>query len=96
MEAICVKRVHVGQGHAFLYCLSKPISFEINKQTQETHFVIISAITIPPDRELTQAFPADKDGNILSWYELENSACDTLDHEKTLNNIIKEAHTNCV
>ena len=60
------------QGKAALYELSEPTTFVDLGVTRETYFVVVSAIVFPPYRqtEETMIFPANAEGEIVSWLEL--------------------------
>jgi hypothetical protein len=60
-----------------------------------TEYVAVSAIISPFSGAETYIFPADKDGEIISWGELDGSYRGGLDHEQALlqggYTIVKEA-----
>lgn len=66
------------RGHAALYKLSEPL---------EGHtFVICSAADVPFSGVETYIFPADEDGKIIDYGELEGSAQGTRSHAMVLRN----------
>lgn len=77
------------RGDARLYRLSPPISQTDWDGESESHeYVIVSAIASAFDtmRDETYIFPADSEGNITSWGELDGSFQGEMDHEKALSN----------
>lgn len=66
------------EGQAFLYKLEPPLG---NHQ-----FVVVSAVDAPFDtaRPETYIFPADEDGNVIDWGELEGSYQGGKDHQEAL------------
>jgi len=77
------------QGEASLYRLSEPIaeySWD-DEEVPETHeYVIVSAAVAMMSGPETYIFPADKDGSVLNWGELDGSYRGGLSHQKALRN----------
>lgn len=72
------------KGNAALYRLSKPVDYEGNEQTC---FVVVSdVIAFDHGGPETYIFPADEDGNILDWTELNGSYRGGRDHKHALAN----------
>ena len=73
-----------------LYELSKPIGYDYDydkeKDTQLTNFILVSGTYAMFSGEETYIFPADKDGNVLDWGELDGSFRGSIDHEQALEN----------
>lgn len=69
------------QGDATLYQLSAPITYEGDRQTD---FVWVSAVCAIFSGPETFIFPADDNGEVLGWAELEGSFRGGLDHERAL------------
>lgn len=71
--------------------LPRPIPYnwdrETEKFTEETKYIIVSAIPSPYSGPETYAFPADKEGNVLNYGELDGSMRGTLSHEEVLRNM---------
>ena len=75
------------QGDAQLYKLSEPVSYEdtnfkkVDGQTEwhtkkrQTKFVVVSSISVAPDHggSETFIFPADSNGVVQNWRELQGS-----------------------
>jgi len=59
-------------GHAALYKVDPPI--------EENKYVILSSVNAMFSGNETLIFPADKNGKIKSWGELDGSVRGTLDH----------------
>lgn len=77
--ATFVRKLDGFTGDARLYSLSEPIG---NKYSH----VVVSATVVPfgigPE---TYIFPADVDGKVIDWGELDGSFRGALDHEQALN-----------
>ena len=72
------------RGDARLYELSEPVEYgEGNKKTK---FVVVSAAYVMFSGSETYIFPADKNGNVMDWGELEGSFRGGLDHVVALEN----------
>jgi len=92
-KATFVKDLDGWTGTAKLYKLSKPIGWgsswddEGNEQSPEnsTEFVIVSATVAMFSGAETYIFPADENGNCLSFGELDGSYRGGLNHEAALN-----------
>jgi hypothetical protein len=72
-----------------LYRLSEPIAYYTDYTRSKTsvataNYVIVSSVTIPFSGPETFIFPADKDGEILNWGELEGSFRGEFNHKKAL------------
>lgn len=81
-----LRKVEDFNGDAALYKLSKPV---ILNDEEKTSYVIVSSVYAPFTGPETYIFPADKDGEVLSWGELEGSFRGMSyrdDHEEALNN----------
>lgn len=68
-------------GHAVLYRLSEPVTYE---ETLTTDHVVVSAAHGMLTGPETYIFPADADGKILNWGELDGSYRGGLDHASAL------------
>jgi hypothetical protein len=66
--------------------LSASVAYGYEEEQSETNYVVISALPRAFDtgRAETYIFPADKDGNVLSWGELPGSYRGGTDHDKAL------------
>jgi len=65
----------------------------------DSGFVVVSAVIPLYGGPETYIFPADEDGNITSWGELNGSFRGSLDHEKALRNAgyqITDQESRCV
>lgn len=82
MKAIYIKTLPDFNGIAKLYKLSHPAYYDDGK---ETNYVIVSAISNAWAYE-TYIFPADEQGAVLSWGELEGSERGTDNHVHVLAN----------
>ena len=54
--------------------------------TAYTNYVVTSAANVPFSGPETYLFPADKDGKIINWLELEGSFRGDLDHQQAIRN----------
>lgn len=76
-------------GSAALFKLSKPVTYGYEDEAGKTSYVVVSSTFVPFTGPETYIFPADKDGEVLSWGELDGSfrgISDRDDHEEALNN----------
>lgn len=67
-------------GDARLYRLSAPVSHEEGV----TEYVIVSAADVMFSGPETYIFPADADGNVISWLGMPGSFRGAADHEEAL------------
>lgn len=65
-----------------LYYLSEPVSYGYDDA--QARFVVVSAIDSDRYGAETYIFPADADGNVLCWIELDGSMHDVYDHAEAL------------
>lgn len=76
------------QGRASLYHVNPPIGYDMDYDTDEyqskTDFVIVSTVVAPFSGLETFIFPADKNGEITSWGELDGSQRGTSSHREVL------------
>ena len=70
-------------GHAKLYKLSEPVTFD---DDHTTDYIVVSASVVPFSGPETYIFPANKNGNVIHWCELDGSYRGGLDHAKALVN----------
>ena len=68
-------------GDARLYKVAPPMEYGDGLTTE---FVIVSASNVPWSGPETYIFPADDEGKILNWGELEGSFKGELNHETAL------------
>ena len=66
------------RGNASLYRLTPPL--------QKHKYVIVSAVVAPYSGAETYIFPANKQGEVTDWGELEGSFRGSLDHLTALEN----------
>lgn len=78
MQAKFVKHIESMRGAAHLYELSEPL--------EEHQYVVVSAVNVPFGGPETYIFPADREGNIINWGELDGSFKGALDHSRALKN----------
>lgn len=70
-------------GDVRLYRLSRPASVERSDgDVLHSHYVVVSAATLPNGAEETMVFLAGPDGHVLSWLDL--AVVHTLDHDAAL------------
>lgn len=87
-----IKQCEWGTGDARLYELSEPVSYvadfddDGNDVLAETSFVAVSAANAVFSGPETYIFPADSDGEVLNWAELDGSYRGGLDHAQALQN----------
>ena len=85
--ATYVKRIDGWRGDAALYHLNPPTTYMAydgdEYRPHETSFVIVSAVVVYGEPE-TYIFPADAEGECLSFGELEGSQKGTLQHGDAL------------
>ena len=92
---ITVKYVEESNGfrsQASLYKLSEPVEYGIkwnddDPPLQTTQYVIISSVVtlqFHGDGPETYIFPADKNGNIIDWCEMDGSLKGTMSHDDAI------------
>lgn len=84
--ATFIKQMEDFRGDARLYKLSEAVSF---RGGETTEYVIVSAVNALPfifddGGPETFIFPADEEGNVVSWLEMEGSFKGGLDHTRAL------------
>lgn len=83
-----VKRLEGFTGDARLFELSEPIEYGYDYETEQykssTAFVVVSATGAMFSGPETYIFPADAQGEIESWIELDGSYRGGLDHSQAL------------
>lgn len=78
-------------GDARLYKLSEPVEYDEHwdedglQPARKTNYVIVSAAQVMFSGPETYIFPADEEGEVLNWGELNGSFKGGLDHEEALN-----------
>ena len=75
-------------GNQVLWKLSEPVGYDHDWKTNEpagvTGYVITSAVVAMFTGPETYIFPADADGNVIDWGEMEGSLRGTLSHEAAI------------
>ena len=74
-------------GNARLYRLSHSVQWGGNfdgDTSGETEFVIVSAADVPFSGPETYIFPAEAEGNVVDWSEMDGSFRGALDHERAI------------
>ena len=76
-------------GHASLYKLSHAVEYngprsDNDPPAKRTQYVIVSAVVAPATGEETYVFPADAQGKVLSWTELDGSYRGGMSHTEAL------------
>jgi hypothetical protein len=79
--ATFVKRCEWGVGEAQLWKVSEPVEYDDGKRTE---FIAVSAARVPYSGPETYIFPADEEGNVLDWGELDGSYRGGLDHREAI------------
>jgi len=84
ITATFLRQLDTFAGDARLYELSSEIGYAIDWETEEptahTRFVAVSAVDVLYSGIETYIFPADADGHVLNWLELDGSQKGTLSH----------------
>lgn len=70
-------------GHAALYKLNPPLK---DYSEKEHEFVVVSSAEVPFSGPETYIFPANENGKVTSWGELECSERGVYDHATALGN----------
>lgn len=81
-KAMFIKKIKIGAGDALLYKLSDPIKLGDNSVLD----VVVSATTSPIGGPRATVFPANNNGDIVSFESI-GEAKGTLDHEIPLINL---------
>ena len=89
MKAVFLRNLDRFTGHASLYELDEEIGYgegwyEPGEFAGYTRYVVVSATDVMPSGPETYIFPADEDGNVLSWQEMTGSYRGGLDHAEAL------------
>lgn len=83
-----IKKLESFTGDARLFKLSEPIpwdyDWETNQNKSSASFVVVSATIAMYSGPETYIFPADEEGEIISWSELDGSYRGGLDHAQAL------------
>jgi len=74
---------HGFRGDAALYHLSEPVAVD-SDGTITTQHVIVSAADVPYSGPETYIFPANADGKITGWSEMDGSRRGTLSHTEVI------------
>lgn len=75
------------RGDARLYKLMPPLVTAKYDDVVETYeFVVVSAADVPYSGPETYIFPADEQGHVTDWLELDGSFRGSLDHAEALRN----------
>jgi hypothetical protein len=87
--ATFIKKLKDFTGEACLYKLSEPIEYDEpwddkGPPAKKTNYVVVSATITPFSGPETYIFPANKEGEIVDWGELEGSYSGGLSHTKAL------------
>lgn len=86
-----IKDLESFRGQAALYSVEPAIQYEeIGGSKNKTNFIVVSAARVPfmlfgGDSRETYIFPADQEGEVVYWGELDGSYRGGLDHKKALN-----------
>lgn len=70
-----------------LYKVIPPINYGYGSYTKVTEHIVVSAVNAFGQGNETYIFPADDQGNVLDWGELEGSQKGTLSHQKVLTDL---------
>ncbi len=84
-----IKKCDWGTGDARLYELSEPVEYdkpwdEEDPPAKMTKYIAVSAANVPFSGPETYIFPADENGEVLKWGELDGSFKGDMDHIKAL------------
>jgi hypothetical protein len=86
--AIELRKLEGFRGDARLYELSEPVEYDYDynaeKYKSSTKYVIVSATSVMFSGPETYVFPADEQGNVVNWSELDGSFKGGLDHRRAL------------
>ncbi len=76
------------RGHASLYRLDPPATVNDwatgSEEIRTTEYVVVSAVDVPFSGPETYIFPANADGEVTDWGEMEGSFRGALDHQRAL------------
>lgn len=74
------------RGDARLYRVSPPMAGRswMSDETATHDYVVVSAADVMFSGPETYIFPADEDGNVVDWGEVDGSFRGALDHERAL------------
>lgn len=74
-------------GRAFLFKISPPMKSWSEKKFEYWRYVVVSAVVAPFSGPETYIFPADKEGNVDCWLELDGSQRGTMSHREVLEDL---------
>jgi hypothetical protein len=80
-KATFVKNIEGWTADAKLYKVTPSVE---HREGELTAYVIVSAAVVPFSGPETYIFPANEDGDVLNWGELDGSYRGGLDHEEAL------------
>jgi hypothetical protein len=85
-----LKRLKDFTGDARLFQLSEPVAYDYDYDTEQykssTEFVVVSAADVMFSGPETYIFPANAEGEVIHWGELDGSFKGGLDHRRALTN----------
>jgi len=84
-QATFIKNLDSFTGEAALYKLSEPAQYD--KPSKKTKFVAVSATNAKFSGPETYIFPANEDGEVIAWGEMNGSYRGGLDHVEALNGL---------
>ena len=96
MNAVFIKDLPNFAGTAKLWCLDTEYTYDNYRltgsdRTQKTTYVVTSAADTLDRGPETFIFPADSEGEILSWIGLPGSLTDDLDHDRAIQDFLSLA-----
>ena len=85
-----LKKLEGFTGDARLFQVSPPVSYDYDYDTEQnqksTEYVVVSAADVVFSGPETYIFPANEQGEVVDWSELEGSYRGGLDHRQALEN----------
>jgi hypothetical protein len=83
-----IRKLEGFQGDARLFKLSEPVTYDYDYETKQdrksTNYVVVSAVNAMFSGPETYIFPADEQGEIVNWSEMDGSYKGELDHARAL------------
>lgn len=79
-----VKDIGGFTGSAKLYRVSPPVTFSNGTENRKTNYIVVSATVAMFSGPETYLFPADNNGKVLGWEELDGSYRGGMDHQMAI------------
>ena len=86
MKAIFIRNINNNKADQKLYKVDPPMMMGWDRDKTPVDYVIVSGAYFPYSGPETYIFPANEEGGIIDWTELDGSFRGYIDHEVALEN----------